>query len=231
MAIIAFRLNENLYLRDPQGTELGQNIIRESIKLVDTMGFEQFTFKKLADAIASTEASVYRYFENKHRLLIYLIDWYWTWLDHRLEFAVQNMRDPREKLRACLHVLIEEKKYDPGFAFVDEPALQRIVTAEFDKTYLTKQVDEDNRDGLFLPYKSVCKRIAEVAKEINPTYPYHHTLVSTVILSANHQLYYARHLPSLTDIHSDPQEDYGRLYDFCESLMMKALSQSTETQS
>ena len=37
---------------------------------------EEFTFRKLAQKINTTEASVYRYFENKHRLLIYILAWY-----------------------------------------------------------------------------------------------------------------------------------------------------------
>ena len=80
MAIIQIQLNDNLYLRDPQETELGRNIVNNSIELIDEIGFEKFTFKKLATKIESTEASIYRYFENKHRLLIYLIAWYWNWI-------------------------------------------------------------------------------------------------------------------------------------------------------
>jgi hypothetical protein len=220
---ISFKLNENLFLRDPQGTELGQNIIRESIASMDVIGFEQFTFKKLAEKIQSTEASVYRYFENKHRLLIYLIDWYWTWLEYRLDFAVQNLTNPEDRLRMCLKVLVEEKKVDPNFAFVDEPALQRIVMAEFDKTYLTKQVDMDNQEGLFLPYKSVCKKIAAIVGEINPSYNHPHSLISTILLSVNHQLYYSKHLPSLTDIKYDPKKYHQELYEFCESVIFKTI--------
>ena len=80
MAIrIQMQLNEKLYLRDPQDTKLGRKIIRHSILLIDEIGFEQFNFKKLAERIESTEASVYRYFENKHLLLVYLLCWYWEW--------------------------------------------------------------------------------------------------------------------------------------------------------
>lgn len=49
----------------------------------------------------------------------------------------------------ALHVIAEEKKYDPMFQFVNEEALYRIVVAELDKTYLTKWVDDDNDAGLF----------------------------------------------------------------------------------
>lgn len=223
MAIITFRLNENIYLRDPQTSDLGQSIIRESIALIDTNGFEQFTFKKLATAISSTEASVYRYFENKHRLLVYLIDWYWTWLDYRLEFAVQNLPDPLEQLKACLKILVEEKEFDAHFGFVDEAALQRIVMAEFEKTFLTKQVDDDNKEGLFLPYKEVCKRVAGIVKQINPNYLFANSLISTVLLTINHQIFYAKHLPSLTDLKPNRNME-DELYTFCESFILKSIA-------
>jgi AcrR family transcriptional regulator len=223
MAIISFKLNHNLFLRDPQGTDLGQRIIQESIYMIDEMGFEQFTFKKLADKIESTEASVYRYFENKHRLLIYLIDWYWTWVDYKMDFAVQNLVNPIDQLKASLKVLVEEKQYDPNFAFVYEPALQRIVMSEFDKTYLTKQVDNDNREGLFLPYKSICKKVAAIILQVNPGYQHPHSLISTVLLTINHQLYYAKHLPSLSDIKYNAQQHYNDLYTFCELLILKSI--------
>ena len=82
---IRITLNENLYIRDPQESELGKKIIQFSIVLIEDIGFEAFTFKKLAQKINSTEASVYRYFENKHILLIYLVSWYWEWLSYLIE--------------------------------------------------------------------------------------------------------------------------------------------------
>ena len=73
MIAIQIQLNSNLYIRDPQETKLGKKIIEFSIILIEELGFEKFTFKKLAIKIESTEASIYRYFQNKHKLLIYLV--------------------------------------------------------------------------------------------------------------------------------------------------------------
>lgn len=225
MAIISFKLVDKLYLKDPQQSELGQRIITESIHLMDRTGFENFTFKKLGEEIGSTEASVYRYFENKHRLLMYLIDWYWTWIEHRMDYNTANVPDPRERLRICLRVLTEENKPDPNVPHVDETALQRICVAEFEKTYLTKNVDFDNKDGVFRPYKSLCGRIAEIISEINPAYPFAKTLVSSVMLSITHQLYYAEHLPSLTDIKHNTKKQRQELYTFLEDLVFKTIDQ------
>lgn len=224
MAILIFKLSENLYVRDPQETELGRNIIQDSIKLIDKLGFEDFTFRKLALAINSTEASVYRYFDNKHKLLIYLIDWYWTWLEYRVDFQTNNIPDPVERLKVCIRILAEQKSFDPGVAYVDEVALQRIVTSEFEKTFLTKKVDADNKEGLFLPYKSLCKKVAALVREVNPHFEFPHSLVSTMMLAMKHQLYYAEHLPSLTDIKFDPKKHHKKLYQFLESMIFKTIA-------
>lgn len=223
MAILSFKLNENLYIKDPQATELGRNIISKGIKLLDKLGFEDFTFKKLASEIGSTEASVYRYFENKHKLLIYLIDWYWTWLEYKIDYHINNVQDPEERLKICLARISEEKAIDPGIAYVDERALERIVSAEFEKTFLTKQVDADNKEGLFLPYKSLCQKIASVIREVNPAYGFPHSLASTALLVVKHQLYYAQHLPRLSDIKYDPKKQHKQLYKFLENLIFKTI--------
>jgi AcrR family transcriptional regulator len=62
------KMNNNLFLRDPEETELGREIIKNSIILIHKTGFESFTFKKLAEKIGTTEAGIYRYFENKHQV-------------------------------------------------------------------------------------------------------------------------------------------------------------------
>ena len=223
MAIISFKLVDKLYLKDPQQSALGQRIVRESIRLMDQAGFEHFTFRKLAEEIGSTEASVYRYFENKHRLLVYLIDWYWTWIEYRIDHHVANVADPEQRLRICLRLLTEKSKPDPNIPHVDESALQRICVSEFEKTYLTKNVDYDNRDGVFLPYKSLCRKLATIIKEINSEFAFPHALVSTIMLSITHQLYYAEHLPSLTDIEPNPEKERLELYRFLENLVFKTI--------
>jgi AcrR family transcriptional regulator len=224
MTILSFKLSEKLFVRDPQETELGRNIIQKSIRMIDKLGFEDFTFRKLAKAINSTEASVYRYFDNKHKLLIYLIDWYWTWLEYQIEFHTNNIKDPAERLKICLNKLAEEKSIDPGVAYIDEPALQRIVAAEFEKTFLTKQVDADNREGLFLPYKSLCKKVASIVLEVNPHFEFPHALISTIMLTLKHQLFYAQHLPSLTDIKYDPKKHHKKLNQFLEMVVFKTIA-------
>ncbi|MFM7858611.1 MAG: TetR/AcrR family transcriptional regulator [Flammeovirgaceae bacterium] len=215
-------MNELLYVRDPQHTQLGLRIIKKSIEMIDDLGFEQFTFKKLAQEIDSTEASVYRYFENKHRLLLYLIAWYWNWLEYRIDIFTSAVADPKEKLRACLRVIAEEKKRDPTFEFVNEEALHRIVVSELDKTYLNKVVDDYNQAGLFGGLKSICKKISALVSEINPAYEFAPSLASTILVTANQQLFFANHLPSLTALKADDNR-YEKLYTFLENMAFSAI--------
>lgn len=198
---IKMKLNEKLYLRDPQETKLGRNIIQHSILMIDQMGFEDFTFKKLAERIDSTEASIYRYFENKHRLLLFLLSWYWEWLKYCIDLKILNIEDPRRRLRIALETLVDASHHDdPTTEHVNEAVLHRIVIAESAKGYYTKHVDTENEQGLFFTYKELCKSLQSIISEINPRFPYPRALASTLMEMAKSHVYFSEHLPSLTDI-------------------------------
>ncbi len=224
-ATIKIELNEKLYIRDPEQTELGRNIIAESITMIDELGFEQFTFKKLAAKLNSTEASIYRYFENKHKLLIYLISWYWVWLDYQISFCTNNINDPREKLRIFIGIISRASAGQNIFTHIDEAALFRIVVAESSKAYLTKEVDTDNKEGFFREYKSLCRKMAEVIKEINPAYTFPVALVSTLFEVTKKQTFFAQHLSSLTDV-SINKTNYSNIATFLEHLAFSAISKT-----
>ena len=117
---IQFKLNDQLFLRDPQDTKLGRRIIQYSIVLIDEIGFEDFTFKKLAVKIQSTEASVYRYFENKHKLLVYLLSWYWEWMKFRIDYNTINIEEPEKRLKIVISAIVDTAKRNASIDFVDE---------------------------------------------------------------------------------------------------------------
>jgi hypothetical protein len=197
---IKISLNPKLYLRDPQETALGQKIIKNSIIQIDKLGFEKFTFKKLAYCMQSTEASVYRYFENKHFLLIYLLSWYWEWLNYLIDINTKNIDSPQKKLQIIIKTLVDANQENPSIEYVNESILHRVVIAEGTKAYHTKEVDKDNKDGLFSNFKALSERIASVIEDVDSEFPYPHTLASNLIEMANNHSYYAMHLPRMTDI-------------------------------
>ena len=222
---IQMKLNENLYLRDPQDTKLGRKIINSSILLIDEIGFERFTFKKLAERIESTEASIYRYFENKHLLLVYLVSWYWEWMKFRIDFNTMNIDDPLKKLSIVLSMIVDTAKRNTSIEFVDEDVLHRIVVSESTKAYHTKNVDAENRQGFFLTYKSLSEKIAAILLEINPDFPYPHAISSTLLEMANNHIYFAQHLPRLTDVKVD-ENDFEEVVKLLEFTALTLLGQS-----
>lgn len=193
------RMNERLFLRDPESSELGRRIVRQGILLFDEIGLEETTFRKLAERIGTKEASIYRYFENKHRLLVYLVAWYWQWLDFQLVFRINNLTDPRQKLERLLHLLLLIDIEQPLTDDIDLRALHRIVIREASKAYLTHHVNEDNRQQLFKPYKDFCGRVADIILEFRPDYPYARSRASSLIETAHYQTFFRENLPSLTD--------------------------------
>jgi AcrR family transcriptional regulator len=219
---IQMHLSEALYVRDPEQTELGRRIVDHSIQLIDEVGFERFTFKKLAKAMGSTEASVYRYFENKHRLLVYLVSWYWSWIDYRIAFHTNNIEDAQERLRRVVAVLAVSTTYDPNFCHIDEMALHRIVVVESNKAYQTKWVDEDNKEGLFAGYKGLCLTIANLISEVDPEFLYPRALASTVIEASHQQIFFAQHLPSLTELKVEG-EAFGEIAAYLEALLFRQI--------
>lgn len=65
LANIKIQINSKLFVKDPETSALGKKIIQESILLIDEIGFDDFTFKKLGEKIGSNESSIYRYFEKQ----------------------------------------------------------------------------------------------------------------------------------------------------------------------
>ncbi|MFT5254666.1 MAG: AcrR family transcriptional regulator, partial [Flavobacteriales bacterium] len=163
-------INDKLFVKDPETSELGKKIIKHSILLIDEIGFEHFTFKKLGSRIGSNESSLYRYFENKHKLMIYLSSWYWSWIEYKLVFATTNVTDPLDKLRKAITIVTEKIDDDLSTVHINESVLNKIIIVEFSKTLHSKEIDEDNKEGFFLVYKRIINRIVEIVNEVNPDY-------------------------------------------------------------
>ncbi len=197
---ININVSEALYLKNPESSVLGKSIVTNSIMLINELGFEAFTFKKLGERIESPESSIYRYFENKHTLLIYLVSWYWSWTEYQLVFATANIDSPVERLKRSINILTQPIKVDISFSHINEVLLHDIIITESAKAYHTKAVDNENEKGYFKAYKRVVQRVSDIVLEINPRFEFPHMLISTVIEGAHQQRYFAEHLPALTDL-------------------------------
>ena len=215
LANIKIQVNPKTYVKDPETSDLGKKIIKNSILLIDEIGFEEFTFKKLGEKIGSNESSIYRYFENKHKLLVYLSSWYWAWIEYRLVFSTNNINDKLEKLKKAIIIVTESIEYDSKTEHINEAVLNKIIIEEFTKTLYNKNVDEENKEGIFLIYKQVNYRIEKMILEVNPNYPYAKSLVSSIIEGSLHQHFLKNHLKTITNCNEEinPSEFYIHLIE------------------
>jgi len=206
---VKIAVNEKTYVKNPESSDLGKRIVQSGIALISEVGFENFNFRKLGARIGSNESSVYRYFENKHKFLIYLSSWYWGWKEYQLVLTTNNIQDPVFKLERALNVLTEPVESDSSFSYIDEVALYQIVINEYSKSFLTKEVDRENKEGYFEIYKRMVGRLQDMILAVNPDYPFPASLASTVLEGAMHQYFLKEHFPSLTDC-----EDKESVYRF-----------------
>lgn len=207
---IQFDINDELCLKDPQMSEYGQRLLSNSVYLFDELGFEKFTFKKLAIKIDSTEASIYRYFENKHKLLLWLINWYWDWVYYLIDINTLNINDPQKKLFVVVHNIVNASTESPLTSYINENILHQVVIKEGSKAYHVPEVDNENEHGYYQTYKDLVEKVAQLILEVNADFPYPRILASNLFEMANNQIYFAEHLPSLTDI-KNGKESYKQL--------------------
>lgn len=215
---VKISVNEKTYLKDPESSDLGKRIVQHGIALISEVGFENFTFRKLGAHIGSNESSVYRYFENKHKFLIYLTSWYWGWKEYQLVLTTNSIQDPSDKLEKAIQILTEPVAADTSFTHVDEVALYQIVINEYSKSFLTKEVDRENKEGYFEIYKRMVGRLGDMIQRVDPSYPYPGSLASTVLEGALHQYFLMEHFPSLTNC-----RDNQSLYDYFRHLVFTSL--------
>ncbi len=194
------KIPEGLYLKDPLQSKLGKKIISHSILLMDEIGFEAFNFKKLAQAMESNETSLYRYFENKHLLLLYLVVWYWDWVSYLIDYNTKNIEDPNRRLDLIIDNIVHATKDNPTVDFVNEAVLHRIIITESAKAYHTKNIDEENKHGFYLSYKKLIQTIADVILEIDKKFLYPHSFATNLVEMAHNEIFFAEHIPRLSDI-------------------------------
>jgi AcrR family transcriptional regulator len=199
LSVLKISVTDKVYIKDPETSELGKKIIEHSIILINEIGFESFTFKKLGNKINSNESSIYRYFTNKHKLLLYLTSWYWAWLEYQLVIETFSLSNNNEKLEKAVTIVTRTIEEDSNFSHINEVLLYRIIVNESSKSFLTKEVDTENNEGYFEVYKRLINRLEQMITAVKPAYKYGLSLASTIIEGNLHQHFLQEHIPSITN--------------------------------
>lgn len=196
-----------LVLRDTTSA-MGVRIVHEGLDLLNELGLEAFTFKKLAEHIGCTEVTVYHYFANKQRLLQYYFQVYWLWLGTHCRQEGRALKDPLERLHGDIEVLCGLWPKDALAGRLDPADLRELVINEGSKSFMHKNVDSDNELKLFKPYKDLCAHIASELKACSPKMKSPRSFATTLV-EMSHSLEFAmHHLPALTELSTrkDPRK-------------------------
>ena len=198
-SLFTFKPNivNDICIKDPLSSSVGLDIIRKGNEIISEKGFEYFTFKKLASEIQTTEATVYRYFENKHKFLLYLTSYYWSWIEYRFFLKNNNVDNSVTKLQNAIEIM--SGPLGSMDEVLDYQKLFSIIISESSKSYMNRFVDDYNKHGGYYNYKKIVAYLREIIIEINPDYLFPNMLVSTIIEGIHHQIFFGQHLPSLTD--------------------------------
>jgi len=203
-------------------SDTGRKILSHGAPLILELGLENFTTKKLAQAAGITEATVYKYFQNKHRLLQYYFQLYWTWLEQQVKVFTAIEQDDTQRLVKMVRIIahIPEVAADPGV--ISKEVLRQLVINEGTKAYHHVQVDEDNARMFFAPYKQVTKLMAEMIIKLKGEFKHPYSLATTVIEMAHSLAFYQEHLPSLTD--HDQLGEENDIEDYLQSILFNTLN-------
>jgi AcrR family transcriptional regulator len=216
---VKINLSEKLYLKDPESSDLGKKILEKSIELIENIGFEEFTFRKLGVLIGSNESSIYRYFESKHKLLLYLSSLFWGFKELKMQYETHYIKDSKEKLEYLLTIIFEDLELNDLYNYINVELLQKIIISDFSKSYLTKNVEQDNNEGYFLVYKRVILLLSDAIESYNPNYLYPKSLSNFIIDGVLHQSFVNNHFKKITNIHNSQDQN-----KFIKELVFKTLA-------
>lgn len=77
-------------------------ILELAIQLLQTKGFENFSYQDISSALGITKASVHHHFPKKEDLGVALCEWIKAWHQEKFSGAEQRYPDPWDRLNAYL---------------------------------------------------------------------------------------------------------------------------------
>ena len=145
-------------------SERQQQIIQESIKIIDTKGIQGFTIKNLSKEIGISEPGIYRHFESKFAILTAILDSFMFRMQHFKERFIDGNESALKKI---------ENIYITHFQFFTQnPAIISVIFAEeifHNEDKLYKKITEILKinENLITQIIEQGQKANEIKKEIN----------------------------------------------------------------
>mgnify|MGYP002640546542 CR=1 FL=1 len=99
-----------------------QQIVEDSIKLIDEKGIQGFTIKNLANSIGISEPGLYRHFSSKFDILYTILDSFRQLMTTNHSLFMESTDDAMDKLHQLMNRILT--------VFTHSPALVSVIFAE-----------------------------------------------------------------------------------------------------
>lgn len=194
---------------DPSHSRTGLKILNTAIQMIADEGYEVFHLSKLAEKADTVESTVYRYFENKHKLLLYISGWYWAYLDFSIDYETRETGDSQQILQKAIE-LMAGKNLPKNTDLIGDPLLiHRIIIMEFSKIYTTQMAHEDNKEGYFVYFKTFVNKIGNILADSMPNYKFTRSFAFLLVSGIYQQAHVAEKLPALSDYEQkEPMDEF-----------------------
>ena len=114
-------------------------------------------------------------------------------------FETHNLSDKQERLKKAIEIVTRVIKEDSNYTHINEIVLNKIIINENAKSFLTQEVDQENKEGYFIVYKRLIHRLRDMILDINDKYEFATSLASNIVEGALYQHFLRDHFASLTD--------------------------------
>lgn len=211
-------ISKNLSIKDPFSSELGKKIVINGLSLINHYGFEDFNFKKLAVACSTTEASVYRYFNNKVQLLAFLTAYYWNWTEYLTELYCNAAKSPKAKLTVLINVICNHEISPENINGIQYNDLHQLINCEWQKLIYNKETKLIPANAAFEDYKRFKKMASAILTDLNKNLKEPQAIITTIIITANTQLFFSKKFQTLSSIQ---QPTKGKVVQFVYNTALK----------
>jgi hypothetical protein len=144
-------------------------------------------------------------------LILYLSNWYWSWLFYRLQTGLKNIEAGKKKLAKAIEILCRQSEDDNLIEHINLVKLAHLIHLESGKIFRVRDVDQENQQGYYLPYKLLHETVKDIILEVEETFPYAESLAASIIQGIHHQYFNFEHFPTLTSM-KNTERDIGEYF-------------------
>jgi len=125
--------------------------------------------------------------------------------------GLTNIGAGKKKLVKAIEILCRQSEDDNLIEHIDLVKLAHLIHLESGKIFRVRDVDQENQQGFYLPYKLLHEAVKDIILEVESSFPYAESLAASIIQGIHHQHFNYEHFPTLTSM-KNTESDIGEYF-------------------